>query len=97
MRGRDAGSVVNECGDGLRASGAAVRLRAAGRWMEREYHHVAEASKPADSDTGSKAKAAMDEASLPVYSLAEVRVGRPGHCGSGGRLRAPAPGQGFAV
>ena len=43
------------------------------RWMEREYHHI-EASKPADSDTGSKAKEVMDEASLPVYALAEVRV-----------------------
>ena len=42
------------------------------RWMEREYHHI-EASKPADSDTGSKAKEVMDEASLPVYTLAEVR------------------------
>ena len=42
------------------------------RWMEREYHHVIEASKPADSDTGSAAKAAMDEASLPVFTMAEV-------------------------
>lgn len=41
------------------------------RWMEREYHHI-EASKPADSDTGSKAKEVMDEASLPIYALAEV-------------------------
>ncbi|KAK9836934.1 hypothetical protein WJX81_000653 [Elliptochloris bilobata] len=44
----------------------------AGGWMEREYHHVIEASKPADSDTGSKAKAAMDEASLPAYTMTEV-------------------------
>ena len=46
--------------------------RGVARWMEREYHHVIEASKPADSDTGSKAKAAMDEASLPVYTMAQV-------------------------
>ncbi len=79
----------------LQCSGEAGR--AACRWMEREYHHVAEASKPADSDTGSKAKAAMDEASLPVYSLAEVRAARPGPCGSGWCLDVYAPGQAFVM
>ena len=46
--------------------------RGMARWMEREFHHIIEASKPADSDTGSAAKAAMDEASLPVFTMAEV-------------------------
>ena len=56
----------------LESVGIQPERRGATRWMEREYHHVIEASKPADSDTGSKAKAAMDEASLPVYAMAEV-------------------------